>query len=159
MSRNARQWEFIISSYSSGTLDHLSHLSPDSNIIYVSFAICDDDAMNRYLHGIVKFARSCSVGAAKKVIGDAIFRVCECERDVLMEIHLQPSFVEIGVTPIENFRGEILSFKSAVGFGLPTDLLMEVFPHLFTQFARQIQGYIEKNQPKNQPTALVSVCV
>jgi hypothetical protein len=152
MSRKSQQWSFVIPSFNDATINHLVKLTPD-NVIYVTFAICDDDTCNRYLQGLVKTSRPCSINQLRRLVGNGIFSIATCVSDVLMDIQLKPSFVEIGETPFEKYRGEIASLKCAVNQGMHSiDELMQVHPYICTQYTRHILRYIHDITRSNSDT-------
>jgi hypothetical protein len=148
---------FLNSQYNSATVDHLSKLLvlvSSKDVIYVTFAICDDDTNNCYIQGLVKTTRRCSVGLPKRIIGDAIFSIATCVYDILVDIHLKPSFVEIGKTPFEKYRGELASLKCTIDRGtFSIDQLLQTYPYICSQYTRQILRYIHDVSTKLETPA------
>lgn len=140
--RKSRQWAFTIPAFSNATIDRLLNL-PLDDVTYLTFAICDDDTSNRYIQGLLKTTRRCSVCVPKRMIGNAIFSVVTCPKDILMDIHLTKSFVEFGETPFENHHGEIASLKCAIDMGEHSvENLMQAYPHICAQYIRHVLRYI-----------------
>lgn len=159
--RKSQQWAFTIPAFNSAIIDHLSNL-PLDDVIYVTFAICDDDTNNRYIQGLLKTTHRCRVCVPKRIIGDAIFSPITCPKDILMDIQLTKSFVEFGETPFENHRGEIASLKCAIDLGeRSVENLVRTYPHICTQYIRHVLRYIHASTTLETPevqTRSISLC-
>jgi hypothetical protein len=122
----------MVSSFNSKTIDRLSSLPPTTDlVIYITFAVIDDDTGNNYIQGLVKTTHPCHVGQLVKLIGDATFSTVKCASDILMEIHLEPSFQEFGKPPssFEKYIREIVSLKDTVANGTYSlNFLMKTYP-------------------------------
>lgn len=151
--RKARQWSFVIPSYNSETINRLSYLAQD-DFVYVIFAICDDDTNNSFIQGLIRTHRPSTASELKKKIGNAIFSVMTHHpHDVLMDIRLNKSFVQLGETPLEDYEGEVASLKCEVHLGERSiENLLQTYPHL-AQYAHHILRYIN-NINRNQPVAV-----
>lgn len=146
--RKARQWSFVIPSYNGETINRLSNIALD-DFEYITFAICDDDTNNSFVQGLIKTNRRCNVNLLKKMIGDAIFSVEAHAHDVLMDIRLNKSFIQIGETPLEDYEGDIISLKCEVHLGERSiENLMQTYPHL-ARYSHHILRYIN-NINRNQ---------
>jgi hypothetical protein len=142
--RKASQWSFVIPSFTSAVVDRLSNLLSD-NVMYITFAICDDDTGNRYLQGYIKFSRRCRDTILRRLIGPAIFSTCAQVYETIMEIQMNPSFNEFGKDdPSEQFRTEISSLKRLIGQGATIFQVLESFPHACVRNPHAVRKYIEK---------------
>lgn len=138
------QWSFTVPAFSGTTIDHLSSLLSDL-VVYVTFVVCDDDTGNRYIQGLVKTSRSCRIGPLKKLIGNAIFTTVTRPSEILMDIHMKPSFREFGKSPYENSAREIASFKHTVDQGTYSiDYLMETHPYVCTRHIGLVLKYLHE---------------
>jgi hypothetical protein len=154
------QWSFTVPASSSTTIDRLSSLRSDL-VVYVTFVVCDDDTGNRYIQGLVKTSRSCRTGPLKKLIGNAVFTTVTRPSEILMDIHMKPSFQEFGKSPFENRAREIASFKHTVDHGIYSiDYLMETYPYVCTRHIGLVLKYIhdvttEPLTPEVQPQRIL----
>ena len=96
--RKALQWGFTMASFDDATIDRLSRL-PREEVVYMTFAICDDDTGNQYLQGFVKTVRCLHVCRLTRLIGPVCFSILTHSNisNILAEIRLN-SYSEFGDT-------------------------------------------------------------
>ena len=154
--KKALQWGFTMSSFDDAVVDRLSNLPPE--VLYVTFAICDDDAGSQYLQGFVKTTRRSRVSRLRSLIGPACFSILKTQRnvaDLLVEIRLN-SYSEFGDTwVLDNWvlhrRGGALDmFKRDVVAGMATDKLFVSHADTCVKFPGLVNKY-KKSTPSPLP--------
>jgi hypothetical protein len=137
--KKATQWSFTLPSFSSEDIDRISNLPP-ADVLYITFAICNDDTGNCFLQGFVKTAHRRRVGPLVRLIGWGVFTICPtptCVRHTIMEIQMNRSFKEFGdvaAAQFQGFRKDVIAFKTSAAAGLNIDELKTLYPNICARY-------------------------
>ncbi|KAL7564542.1 hypothetical protein ACA910_013943 [Epithemia clementina (nom. ined.)] len=144
--RKERQWSFTIVSFDHGTIDCLSKL-PLDDVVYVGFAICDDDAGGNLIEGYIKTCRPMGVAGLVRLSGCyGFFKVCStptCVSNLLDELKTRETFAEFGMAEAARNQGsckDLASFKLAVEAGMNKKQLNALYPQFFSQYPGLVNG-------------------
>jgi len=151
--RKASQWAFTLPSFSANDIVRLSLLI-SSEILYVAFAICDDDTGNRYIQGFVKTSKRLRIGALVRLMGHAIFSIVGSSgalTDLLTEIQLNKNesfeFGDVTACNRQGQRNDISMFKHTVKTGtFSMDMLKVLFPNICANYPNLVHTYLNKQR-------------
>jgi hypothetical protein len=151
----ATQWSFTLPHFTSADIVRFSNL-PAEDVLYITFATCNDDTGNSHLQGFVKTTRRCRVNTLIRLLGYASFNIISTPtsvKDTLMEIQMNPSFIESGDASTCNrsgYRSDLASFKADVKAGFSTDQLKTKHPKFFDNYESLVHNYIYARQAKRE---------
>lgn len=147
----ATQWSFTLPSFSSEDIDRISSL-PSTDVLYITFAIRDDDTGRSFLQGFVKTTRRCRVNLLVRLIGWGIFTICPtptCVRQIMMDIQMNRSFKEFGdvaAAQFQGFRKDVIAFKTSAAAGLNIDELKTLYPNICARYPGLVLKCITPSQ-------------
>lgn len=125
-------------------------------MLYITFAICNDNTGNRYLRGFVKTVRRCRISAIKRIVGKAIFYTVQRVSEILIDIHLKPSFWEFGTAHDKSHRDAIMELKQSIDNGtVSINILMTNHPYIVSNHISHVLNYINtRNEQETNPAQL-----
>ena len=140
------QWSLTKPSFKAEDIKHFANLHSNNPIvIYITFAICDDDTGNPFLQAFIKTSHRIRVSTMYRLIGPGIFSICNCYFDILVDIQMNSSFKEAGVDiKSQIIRSQIASLREGVTAGKTIYQLMEDFPDTCAKYPSLLRKYINK---------------
>lgn len=87
--RKAQQWSFTVPSFTKALLNHLSTVINNPKVIYITFAVCDDDTGNQFI-------KRTRVSELNRLIGPCFPKMCTRAKSIILEIQMAASFQEFG---------------------------------------------------------------
>jgi hypothetical protein len=147
----ATQWAFTLPAFKSKNIICLSTL-PAEEILYITFAVVDDDTGNRYLQGFIKTVNRCRVGKLITLMGYTFYSTVGTSgavTDLLAEIQLNDEVFEFGDSTVCNRQGrrnDIAMFKHSVDSGIfSIALLKDLHSKICENYPGLVHDYIKKN--------------
>jgi hypothetical protein len=153
----AQHWTFVKPSFDDNDIDRVQnlHRGYPSLIVYVAFAICDDDTGNRSIEGFVKTSRRCRSSTLHGMIGPALFKPVADLKGALRDIHSSRDVQEQGDASALRCSDAVIRNAKLLRELLDKDGLEQTllaFPAACSEYPRLVRNHlIENYKPREIP--------